>query len=361
MGSDVEAAVLLGPGNFELRRFPMPEIGPDTGLLRVELAGVCGTDLKIYHGSYLGRLGNPLIPGHEICGIVEEIGERAAERWGVQQGDRVAVDSFLACGGCDACLSGETRYCEMLGDYGVSMSADRPPYLWGGFAERVYLHQGAQVYPLGGLSPALGVLVPAVLGNAIRWVSDIGGVRVGSTVLVSGPGAIGLASVAVAKELGARLVVVSGLPSDSHRLGLAKDLGADVALQADDGLEQAVLDLTDGVGVDAVIEVSGSVDAMALAPRLARRQGIVVFGGLSGGRPAALSLDDVALREIELRGVFSHDRASIKRALRFAESDGERFEGFITDVFPLRDVVDAIEILERRPETFVKAAVAPGA
>jgi alcohol dehydrogenase len=359
LASDVEAAVLVKPGTFELRRFPIPKIGPDSGLLRVELAGVCGTDLKIFHGTYLGRLGNPLIPGHEICGIVDEIGEQAAERWGVQKGDRVAVDSFLACGSCDACLSGETRYCEGLGDYGVSMSAGRPPYLWGGFSQLVYLHPGAQVYRLGTLSPALGVLVPAVLGNAIRWVSDIGRVRVGSTVLVSGPGAIGLACVAVAKELGASLVIVTGLSSDAHRLALAQSLGADQALLADSDLETAVLDLTEGTGVDAVIEVSGSVEAMALAPRLTRRQGIVVFGGLSGGRPASLSLDDVALREIELRGVFSHDRASIKRALRFAETNGERFEGFITDVFPLARVVDAIEILERRPETFVKAAVAP--
>jgi alcohol dehydrogenase len=360
LASEAQAAVLVEPGRFELRRFPIPEIGPDSGLLRVELAGVCGTDLKIYHGTYLGRLGDPLIPGHEICGVIAEIGERAAERWGVQPGDRVAVDSFLACGGCDACLSGDTRYCEVLGDYGVSMSAGRPPYLWGGFSEYVYLDPGAQVYRLDGLSPALGVLVPAVLGNAIRWVSDIGGVRVGSTVLVSGPGAIGLACVAVARELGASLVIVTGLPSDGHRLELATQLGAHAALPADENLEHAVLDLTGGLGVDTVIEVSGSVAAMALAPKLARRQGRVVLGGLSGGRPAALSVDDIALREIELRGVFSHDRAAIKRALRFAHETAERFEGFITHVFPLQRVAEAIEILEERPESFIKAAVAPG-
>jgi alcohol dehydrogenase len=354
------AFYMQAPGATEIREFDLPTIGPDDALLKVELAGVCGTDVKILHGRFNGRISFPLIPGHEICGVIEEIGEEAARRWGVDVGSRVAVDSFLACGGCEPCLAGNTRYCTELGDYGVSMGAARPPHLWGGFAEYVYLHRGAQVHRLPPtLTPEHGVLVPAVVANALRWVGDVGGVTVGSSVLIAGPGPIGLASIITARALGAAQVFISGLPSDRHRLDMAARLGADEVLHAGPDLRDAVLDLTDGHGVDVVVDVSGAPQVLPEAVGMVRNQGRIVVGGLTGGRPAALPVDEFALKEITVAGVFSHDRSAVQRGLRMVEDAPEVFAEFVTHRFGLSDVVDAIEKVASGDPTLLKVVVDP--
>jgi alcohol dehydrogenase len=352
------AALMTRPGTVELRDYALPDIGDDDALLRVELAGICGTDVKILHGTFPG-VAYPVIPGHEICGTIETIGRRAAQRWGVTTGDRVAVDSFLVCGRCEPCLAGDNRWCETLGDYGISVGAQEPPQLWGGFAEHVYVAATAQVHRLpDGLTPELGVLVPAVVSNALRWLGDIGGATVGSRVLILGPGPIGLAAVAVARALGAADVVIAGLPRDAHRLELARGLGADAVLHSGPELADAVRERTRG-GADVVLDVSGAPAALEQGLRAVRRQGHVVLGGMSGGRSAALDLDPFALDEVTLTGVFSHDRAAVKRALDLVARDPAPFSGMVTHTFGLGRVVDAIELVERAPEGVVKVAIDP--
>src|SRR5947209_17780552 len=105
----VKALVLEAPRTLVARDFPVPDIGDDDGLLRVEACGLCGTD----HEQYTGALpaGFAFVPGHEAVGVVEAVGPRAAERWGVQAGDRVAVEAFQACGTCEACASGDNGLC----------------------------------------------------------------------------------------------------------------------------------------------------------------------------------------------------------------------------------------------------------
>lgn len=358
----VRALWMDRPNSAALRDVARPEIGGDDGLLRVELAGVCGTDLKIYHGQYAGKLGLPLIPGHEICGVVEEIGDRAAERWGVAVGSRVAVDSFLSCGACEACMRGDSRYCTTLGDYGVSMSSANPPHLWGGFSEHLYLAPGAQVHLLpDSCSFELGILVPAVISNALRWVGDAGGVTIGSSVLIQGPGPIGLAGVVVARALGAETVLVSGLASDAKRLALARELGADATLVFGPELGEAVSAATAGQGVDVVVDVSGSTAAIAASPLLVRKQGTIVLAGLSGKKAAEIPTDLVAVHEITLKGVFSHDRAAVKRALQFATERSVLFDEFVTHRYELARTLDAIEVIGAADTELIKAVVTPTA
>jgi len=352
------AALMVAPGRVELRGYDLPEIGAGDGLLRVELAGICGTDVKILHGTFPG-VAYPVIPGHEICGTVEAIGERAARRWGVQPGDRVAVDSFLVCGRCEPCLAGDNRWCETLGDYGISVGASEPPHLWGGFAEYVYLAETAQVHRLeDGLTPELGVLVPAVVSNALRWLGDVGGATAGSRVLILGPGPIGLAAVVVARALGAAEVLVAGLPRDAHRLELAARLGADATLHAGDDLPAEVRERTGG-GADVVLDVSGAPSALRQGLAAVRRQGRVVLGGMSGGRSAELDLDPWALDEITVAGVFSHDRASVRRALAMVARDPAPFQGLVSHTLGLGSVVEAIGLVERAPDGVVKVAIDP--
>lgn len=125
---------LEGPRRLVERQLPFPEVGDDDGLLRIEACGLCGTDHELYTGTLPGPY--PFVPGHESVGIVEAVGPKAAERWGVQAGDRVAVEVMQSCGACEQCAAGDYRRCRRHGlhdMYGL-VSVDHEPGLWGGYA-----------------------------------------------------------------------------------------------------------------------------------------------------------------------------------------------------------------------------------
>ena len=186
MAELVRAAVQTGPRRIEIREFPRPVTGPDDGLLRIEACGICGSDVEQYKG-HLGRNAFPLTLGHEPLGIVEEVGERAAARWGVQAGDRVALEILIPCRSCDLCLAGRYMSCpNRQGSYGYS-PVSRAPSLYGGFADYVYLHPNAIVHKVSGDIPAEVAVMFNPLGAGVRWAAHLGGTQLGDTVLVLGP------------------------------------------------------------------------------------------------------------------------------------------------------------------------------
>ena len=141
MGEVIRAAVQTGPRQIEIREFPRPVIGPDDGgLLRIEACGICGSDVEQFRGN-LGQQWLPMVPGHEPLGIIEEVSTAAAARWGVQPGDRVAVEILIPCRSCDLCLAGRYMSCRnRVGSHGGSQPAARGLGPYGGFAEYNHLH-----------------------------------------------------------------------------------------------------------------------------------------------------------------------------------------------------------------------------
>jgi len=142
------AAVLEAPRHLAPRVFALPDLGDDDGLLRVEACGLCGTD----HEQFTGALpaGFAFVPGHEAVGVIEQVGPAAAERWGVNAGDRVAVEVFLSCRTCPPCLQGEYRRCERHGladMYGLQ-PVDKAPGLWGGYGQYQYLAPDSMLLPV---------------------------------------------------------------------------------------------------------------------------------------------------------------------------------------------------------------------
>ena len=359
MGRQVTACVAERPGSLRLVKFDMPEIGLGDALLRVESAGICGTDVKIVDGHYAGKVGWPVILGHEICGSIAALSDEAASRWNVVQGTRVVVDSFLVCGYCEECRSGRGRYCSELGDYGVAMSASTPPHLWGGFAEYMFLTEASQVYVLPQDMPAdIGVLTPAVLANAIRWCCDVGKVSFGSSVLVAGPGPIGLACVAASRRAGAARVDLVGLATDQARLSLAKEFGADEIVVLDDELRAIGRASLRSEGYDVVVDVSGSATSMAHSVGAARIGGTLVIGGLAG-KMSTIDTDLVALRELSIRGVFSHDPASVRRAIEWARLGELPFKKLVSHRVPLAEVDAGLDLLRSHDPSVVKVLVVP--
>ena len=148
MADHAFAAVLTEPRSFDYREVAIPEIGADDGVLRMEAAGICGTDYEQYDGR-LGASGRglfPIIPGHEIFGWIDRAGAGALKRWGVREGDRVIVETAIGCGECRYCRDNRMVLCDNNMGYGLRMGFDTPPHLWGGYASHLYLHPRTRLH-----------------------------------------------------------------------------------------------------------------------------------------------------------------------------------------------------------------------
>lgn len=364
----VRAVVATGPLALEERTFPLPDVGPDDGLLRVEAAAVCGTDVEIWGRRSRGAGLGPLILGHENVGRIAAVGERAGSRWGVAVGDRVAVEEFLPCGTCRLCRGGNYRICAATDSRGQapflrygSTPVEIPPGLYGGFAEQLYLHPRAIVYRVGEtVAPELAALyVP--IANGVRWVVQEGGLSLGETLVVIGPGQHGLGCLLAARQAGAGRVVVVGTSASAHRLRVAAALGADATVRADvDDPVAAVRELTGGAGADVVVDlVPGVPDTVGQAVAMAAKRGRVVLAASKHGAPVRFDNDLVVRKEVLLRGVRGHDHRSVEPALDLIRSGRFPLHLLATHRFDLAGTGDALRLAGAGADGAIHVSVFP--
>ncbi len=357
------AAVYEGVGLIRIREFDIPDVREDDGLLRIEMAGVCGSDTKHYRRPMASRCAPPLIMGHEIVGHIAKIGPIASARWGLHEGDHVVVDSIAGCGRCAACVSGNYRYCRDSIGYGTKSSCSVPPHLWGGYAQYMYLAPNSLVFKIApDLSPEAGIAICAVVANGIRWVRTIGQVAVGDAVVIQGVGAQGLAAIIAAREAGARLIVATGLTRDQARFELAREMGAHhlIDIQQEDAIAR-VREFTGGEMADVVVDVAGSRAAAPMAIELVRPLGTVVTAGLTGGQVSQLVVEKIALKELKFLGCFTHDVKAIVSAIRLVETDKYPVHKLVTHKYPLLEADLAVRVAagEVEGESPVKVALVP--
>ena len=349
MTRTTRAIVQTGPHALEMRDLPLPTIGPDDALLRVEACGICGSDYEQYEGALPARY--PVIPGHEPVGRIAEIGADAAARWGVSEGDRVCVEALAPCGKCGPRTSGTTRLCSGRGgiaSYGF-LSVDDPPGLWGGYAEYLYLPPAVRVHPIDeSIAPEIATLFNPI-GAGFRWAVAMPHLQPGETIVILGPGQRGLGSVIAAKEAGAGQIIVTGLERDARKLGLARDFGADLTLVADrDDVRTAVRQATGGRGADIVIDVTAyATSAVTQAIDLARRGGRVVLAGTKGlGNPVPdFQSDRIVIKELTVMGALGVDHPNYERAVRLIESRKYPLEKMHTHTLPLDQAERALRLL----------------
>jgi alcohol dehydrogenase len=344
----VDAIVLEAPRRYALRSFARPELVDDGAIVRVEACGLCGTD----HEQYTGDLpaGFAFVPGHETVGVIEEIGQLAAQRWGVRAGDRVAVEVFQSCRSCEACARTEYRRCVRhgLGDMYGYIPVDRAPGLWGGYATHQYLGPDAVVHRVGDqLDPVVATLFNP-LGAGIRWGVTVPGTQPGDVVAVLGPGIRGLATLVAAREAGARFVMVTGHGAhDRSRLEIARRFGADLTVDVEIEDPAAVLKDATGGLADVVVDVTAKAPAaLAQSIAVARPGGTIVIAGTRGSAETPGFWPDlIVFKELRIVGALGVDAPAYRAALELLASGRYPFADLPRRVAGLDGVEDLVRAM----------------
>jgi threonine dehydrogenase-like Zn-dependent dehydrogenase len=306
----------------------MPEVPDDSALLKMEVAGICGTDVKFYAKP---PIDDPVIMGHENIGYIARAGRQFQERKRVKEGDLVFVEHYVPCFACEWCHKGEYRLCNGTDwrknpdalRYGYT-SATRAPHLWGGFAQYMYLPWNAVLHKVpDSITPELaGVVTP--MANGIQWALFDCGVGYDSSVLIQGPGQQGLSQVVACRQAGASLIIVTGTSKDKVRLDVALKLGADYAInvEEEDALER-ILELSGGKGVDVALDCTagGGLSPVLLGiDALVRKGGTILVQGEVAKFPD-FPIGKLTNKYVTVKCARGHNFLSCELALKQLSSD----------------------------------------
>ena len=320
------AAVMLGPhADVELREVPLPELEPDSALLKVEYSEVCGTDVHLRDGRLAG-VPYPIIPGHVSVGVLEEIRGTLADVHGrpFAEGDRVTfLDVHKTCHACWYCLvaKASTR-CPHRKVYGITYGLEDG--LTGGWAQYIYVKPGVRCIRMGDVSSELYMAGGCSLPTALHAV-ERGAVTFGDTVLVLGSGPVGLSAIGFAILRGAGQASCIGAPDE--RLTHARHMGASATLNFT-GLSEAdrlgwVLERTDGRGADVTIECTGVPEAVTQAMRFTRDAGTVVVVGqyTDHGETPFNPHIDLNKKHLDVHGCWGSDYSHFHRGVEMLRTD----------------------------------------
>jgi threonine dehydrogenase-like Zn-dependent dehydrogenase len=350
--------VLEAPRQFREMSFPIPTIGPEEFLLRVEMVGICGGDPIEYEGRNR-KAHYPLLMGHEVVGRIEVVGELAAQRHSIQVGSRVVVEPYIGCGVCDWCKAGDYHFCREGLVYGVTIPSTRPPHLWGAYSEYMFGAAGARVHRIAEDVPAQAACLTSVLANGVRWVRTRGRGQVGEPVLILGAGSQALSSVIVAKEAGLSPIIVVARGRHPRKLELARQYGADVVVDAEaEDCIPSIAEHLKGRDLPLAVEATGvesmiGVGIAALGPYCR-----LVLAGTRGGLPANVDIDAIVFKEIDVLGGLgqSHDTelaAAIVNSRRYAVED------MVTATLPLESADEGIRAFMDGTQGHIRIALSP--
>lgn len=274
----------------EIRQVKIPEIGLSDVLVKVDVASVCGTDLHIYNWDpwAQNRIHPPLIPGHEFCGHVAAVGKEVTT---VKEGDFVSAEMHVACGKCLQCRTGEAHICQHVKIIGVDAN--------GAFAEYVVIPE-SNIWKLDPSIPKEYASILDPLGNAVHTV--LAGDIAAKTVAITGTGPIGLFSIAVARACGATQIFA--IETNKYRRAIAQQMKADFVIDPTvEGPKQIVMDATEGIGVDVVLEMAGHPSAIRTGFDILRRGGRISLLGIPS-RPISLDFaDDIIFKGVTIQGI----------------------------------------------------------
>ena len=324
-----------GDGFVELREVREEPPAPNQVKIEVKACGVCGSDLHILHDEINIPIRPPVVIGHEFSGIVVEKGSEAAEE--IKIGDRVTAEpNIYTCGKCRYC---RTEYYNLCANRKVAGY-----WFNGGFARYT---NATFVHKLPDNVSFVGGALTEPVAICIHGIVEQTGISAGDSVVVTGPGPVGLIAALVALAEGGT-VMVCGTSADRHRLGLAEDLGVHHTMNIDqcDAVAR-VRELTEGYGADVLLECSGYPAAARMGLEMVRKRGKYSQIGLFG-KPIEIDFEKIAFKEIQVTGSMSQRRPSWKRALNLMGRGIIPAEKLVSHQFPLREWEKAFEMSEKK-------------
>jgi threonine dehydrogenase-like Zn-dependent dehydrogenase len=354
--AQMKAWVLGGPDELFLRDKPVPVPGRAEVLVRIDAVAICATDLEIIHyGTPASIQGGPpfnkdFTPGHEYMGTVVALGPDVDE---YQIGERISVEIHAGCGQCKRCRQGMYTSCL---NYGRPEKGHRANGFTtdGGFAEYAVNHINTLARVPDTMGDAEATLV-VTAGTSMYGLTELGGLVAGESVVVIGPGPIGLLAVAVANAIGASPVVLTG--TRNRRLAIGKELGADRTININEEDAVAVVkELTGGIGADYVVECAGSELTIDQAIRMTNRGGKICLAAFPHER-VTLDIAQLAKNNIYLYGIRGEGRSATRRAMALMAE--KRFDAtkIHTHTFPLADLPTALRYARERIDDAIKVVV----
>ena len=354
--NQMNAWVLDDPDHLSLRKKPVPIPARAEVLVRIDAVAICATDLEIIHSGSPASIQGGLpfnknfTPGHEYLGTVAALGPDVDE---FRIGERVSVEIHAGCGQCKRCRQGMYTSCL---NYGKPEKGHRANGFTtdGGFTEYAVNHINTLARVPDTMSDAEATLV-VTAGTSMYGLTELGGLVAGESVVVIGPGPIGLLAVAVAKALGASPVILTG--TRNKRLAIGKELGADRVINInDEDAVEVVRQLTGGIGADYVVECAGTETTINQAIHMTNRGGKICLAAFPHD-PVTMDLAHLVKNNIYAYGIRGEGRSATRRAMALMAE--KRFDAtkIHTHTFPLADLPTALRYARERVDDAIKVVV----
>ncbi|HID95615.1 MAG TPA: alcohol dehydrogenase, partial [Candidatus Latescibacteria bacterium] len=333
-------------------------------LARLEAIGICSSDVYMWRGKD-PRTPLPIILGHEGVGTIEEIYGKKTDILGrdLTVGDRIIWDRGITCGLCYYCaIRKEPSLCPNRQVYGISFSCQDPPYPRGCYANYIHLSSNTKILRLDEDVDPVTLVSASCSGATAAHTIELCKIKEGDRVVIQGPGPLGIFSLAFALSRGASVVVI-GTGRGKERLRLCTEFGARETLNTADSIPEErrhrVMELTDGLGADVVINCTSSPEALKEGITYLSRGGTYALPGLAiPVGPVSLDLyHDVVSKNIRIQGVWVNDTSHLYQAVNLILNNRYPFEKLVTHEIPLHDASKALEIVEGRKA--VKAVMRP--
>jgi len=344
------AVIFNGDGSWERKDdFNVPKPPKGGAVLAVEAVGLCHSDVAQLNGQkHVPGEVSPTVPGHEIVGRVYDLDPDS--ELGVEIGDRVAVNIVVPTEPSDSNPFG-------ISCYGYSFGLDEAEGLWGGYGEYMSILPKTQLERLSNEISAEELTIFEPLSNVIAWTSRIRWSQK-MKVVIQGPGHMGLTFAAMAKQMGADKVIVTGTSEDDHRLSIAKKIGADFVIDvSDEDPVERITDITGGIMADLVVDLSSASLVPGLCLDLVRYGGDVIWAGLKNREAVPVVTDNAVMRGITIHGGAGGTNKSLKEAVEILNTKKFPTALLLGEVFTIDQINEAMEVLNRTAENDAVRAV----
>lgn len=351
---EMKGIVAYPNGDIRLENTEVPELGknpyaPHDVLCEVQYCGICGSDVHRWKADKTGVKTSPrrVVVGHEIVSIVKAVGSAVTT---VKPGDRVVHEIVtFYCGHCKNCNDGRYNIC-----LNIPPMEGRAHFVTGGGFAKYTVWPEYQLHKLpDSIKTKSAVLMEPTAGSVHSVITRMN-VKAGESVAILGPGARGLLMMQVCRAIGAGPILMSGLTRDEPvRLAMAKKLGCDVVVNTEkEDLRAKVAEMTDGKGVDVVLENTGSVEPISESLDIVRKGGRVLWAGagIRGGIEAPVSTYKIIVKEIDVRGEISQVPYDWTTAIKLVESGAVRLDDLVTHTFELDDWEQGFDLAAQSPE-----------